>query len=77
LGSCGSGARQYELCNRELSSCPFNWFLNKSRVPVQVFTKDIEHDALQQLLNVAQLPIVFGHVAAMPDVHHGTRTSTR
>jgi tRNA-splicing ligase RtcB len=45
--------------------------LNKARVPVKVFTQDIEHDAIQQLLNVAQLPIVHGHIAAMPDVHHG------
>jgi tRNA-splicing ligase RtcB len=45
--------------------------LNKGRVPVKVFTNDIEHEALQQLINVASLPIVFGHVAAMPDVHHG------
>jgi tRNA-splicing ligase RtcB len=50
---------------------PIQLTLNKGRVPVKVFTKDIEHDALQQLLNVAQLPIVYGHVAAMPDVHHG------
>jgi tRNA-splicing ligase RtcB len=50
---------------------PVHITLNKARVPVKVFTKDIEHDAIQQLLNVAQLPIVHGHVAAMPDVHHG------
>jgi tRNA-splicing ligase RtcB len=50
---------------------PVQITLNKGRVPVKVFTKDIEHDAIQQLVNVAQLPIVFGHVAAMPDVHHG------
>ena len=50
---------------------PVQITLNKARVPVKVFTKDIEHDAIQQLLNVAQLPIVHGHVAAMPDVHHG------
>jgi tRNA-splicing ligase RtcB (3'-phosphate/5'-hydroxy nucleic acid ligase) len=50
---------------------PVQLTLNKGLVPVKVFTKDIEHDALQQLLNVANLPIVFGHVAAMPDVHHG------
>src|SRR3954463_2802868 len=50
---------------------PVHLTLNKGRVPVKVFTKDIEHDAMQQLINVAQLPIVFGHVAAMPDVHHG------
>jgi tRNA-splicing ligase RtcB (3'-phosphate/5'-hydroxy nucleic acid ligase) len=45
--------------------------LDKGRVPVKVWTDDIEHEALQQLLNVAQLPIVHGHVAAMPDVHAG------
>ena len=45
--------------------------LNKGRVPVKVWTEDIEHEALQQLINVSQLPIVHGHVAAMPDVHTG------
>ena len=50
---------------------PIQLVLNKARVPVKIFTKDIEPEALQQLLNVAQLPIVHGHVAAMPDVHHG------
>lgn len=45
--------------------------LNKGRVPVKVWTRDIDNEALQQLLNVAQLPIVYGHVAAMPDVHVG------
>lgn len=45
--------------------------LNKGRVPVKIWTRDVEHDAIQQLLNVASLPIVFGHVAAMPDVHAG------
>lgn len=45
--------------------------LNKGRVPVKVWTRDIEASAMQQLLNVANLPIVHGHVAAMPDVHAG------
>ena len=45
--------------------------LNKGRVPVKIWTRDVEHDAIQQLLNVASLPVVFGHVAAMPDVHAG------
>jgi tRNA-splicing ligase RtcB len=44
---------------------------NKGRVPVKVWTDAIEPEAIQQLLNVAQLPIVLGHVAAMPDVHSG------
>lgn len=45
--------------------------LNKGRVPVKVWTQDIEHEAIQQLVNVSQLPIVHGHIAAMPDVHAG------
>ncbi|THF66843.1 RtcB family protein [Pseudothauera nasutitermitis] len=45
--------------------------LNKGRVPVKVWARDIEPEAIQQLLNVASLPIVHGHIAAMPDVHAG------
>ena len=45
--------------------------INKGRVPVKIWTEDIEHEALQQLINVSQLPIVHGHIAAMPDVHAG------
>jgi len=41
------------------------------RVPVKVFTDDVDPHARAQLANVAQLPIVFGHIAAMPDVHVG------
>jgi tRNA-splicing ligase RtcB len=50
---------------------PVQQILNKGRVPVHIYTDDIEYEALQQLLNVAQLPIVHPHVAAMPDVHAG------
>ena len=45
--------------------------LNQGRVPVKIWTRDIESEALQQLLNISQLPIVHGHIAAMPDVHLG------
>lgn len=45
--------------------------LRKGRVPVHIYTDDIDHAALQQLLNIANLPIVHPHVAAMPDVHAG------
>ena len=41
------------------------------RVPVKVWTTDLEPSARKQLENVARLPIVHGHVAAMPDVHAG------
>jgi tRNA-splicing ligase RtcB len=41
------------------------------RVPVKVWSPEVEGSALAQLRNVAQLPFVFHHVAAMPDVHAG------
>jgi tRNA-splicing ligase RtcB len=41
------------------------------RVPVKVWTADLEPQARRQLENVASLPIVHGHIAAMPDVHMG------
>jgi tRNA-splicing ligase RtcB len=50
---------------------PVRQTIDGGRVPVKVFTGDLEMHARQQLANVAQLPIVFGHVAAMPDVHAG------
>jgi tRNA-splicing ligase RtcB len=40
-------------------------------VPVKVWTPELEPAARRQLENVASLPIVHGHVAAMPDVHAG------
>ena len=42
-------------------------------VPIKMWTRGvpIEAEARKQLANVARLPIVFDHVAAMPDVHFG------
>lgn len=42
-------------------------------VPVRMWTKGVpvEDEARRQLENVARLPIVFRHVAVMPDVHYG------
>lgn len=50
---------------------PIRQTLEGGRVPVKVWTQDLDSATRQQLLNVAQLPAVFGHVAAMPDVHLG------
>jgi tRNA-splicing ligase RtcB len=50
---------------------PVRSIIEGGRVPVVVFTDELEPKARAQLANVAQLPIVFGHVAAMPDVHAG------
>lgn len=49
--------------------------LNKGRVPVKVWTNDIQPEAIEQLINVSKLPIVHGHIAAMPDVHTGIGAS--
>jgi tRNA-splicing ligase RtcB len=43
----------------------------EGRVPVKIYTDQIEASARQQLINLSQLPIVFHHVAAMPDAHTG------
>ena len=42
-------------------------------VPVKMWTRGVpvEDEARKQLSNTARLPIVFRHVAAMPDVHFG------
>ena len=42
-------------------------------VPIKAWTRGVgvEDAARKQLENVARLPIVFQHVAAMPDVHFG------
>jgi tRNA-splicing ligase RtcB (3'-phosphate/5'-hydroxy nucleic acid ligase) len=42
-------------------------------VPIKAWTRGVpvEPKALEQLANAARLPVVFKHVAAMPDVHVG------
>lgn len=50
---------------------PIKTVITKGKVPVKIFTDDIEHQAYQQLLNISQLPFIHNHVAAMPDVHFG------
>ncbi len=50
---------------------PVRQIIDGGRVPIKVFTDALEARARQQLENVASLPIVFRHIAAMPDVHTG------
>ena len=45
--------------------------ITSGRVPVKIWTPTVEGTALRQLQNIASLPIIHGHVAAMPDVHAG------
>jgi tRNA-splicing ligase RtcB len=50
---------------------PVRQEISEGRVPVKVYTGEIEPAARQQLVNISKLPIVHHHVAAMPDVHLG------
>ncbi len=48
--------------------------VEQGRVPIRIWEPEghpTEHEALNQLRNVASLPIVGPHVAVMPDVHFG------
>lgn len=45
--------------------------LTEQRVPVKIWTDDIDERSKEQLSNIASLPFIHHHVAAMPDVHLG------
>lgn len=47
--------------------------INGARLPVKAWTRgvQVEDSARQQLLNLASMPFIHKHVAAMPDVHWG------
>ena len=45
--------------------------LTERRVPVRIWTDDVDERSIEQLSNIASLPFVHHHVAAMPDVHFG------
>jgi len=50
---------------------PIQRIITKGKVPVKIYTDDVDPQALTQLTNIAQLPFIHSHVAAMPDVHVG------
>ncbi len=50
---------------------PIQKILTDGKVPVKIYTDDVDPKALVQLNNIARLPFVHSHVAAMPDVHVG------
>jgi len=49
------------------------YVMNKGKVPVKIWSEahDVESQALDQLENISNLPFVYKHIAAMPDVHLG------
>ncbi len=50
---------------------PIKEVLTSQRVPVNIWTDDVDDKSKQQLANIASLPFIHHHVAAMPDVHLG------
>lgn len=50
---------------------PIQNVLNNQRVPVKIWTQDVDERSQEQLSNIASLPFIHHHVAAMPDVHLG------
>ena len=50
---------------------PIQKTISKGKVPVKIYTDDVDGSAMQQLYNIAQLPFIHSHIAAMPDVHLG------
>lgn len=50
---------------------PIEKIMTKGKVPVKIYTNDIDADAFQQLYNLSQLPFIHSHIAVMPDVHVG------
>lgn len=50
---------------------PIQKIISKGKVPVKIYTDEVEATAMQQLYNMAQLPFIHSHLAVMPDVHMG------
>ena len=50
---------------------PVRTEITGGKVPVKIYTNEIDESAYQQLQQIAQLPFIHRHVAAMPDVHAG------
>ena len=50
---------------------PIQFEVHQGRVPIRAYTNEMEDSVREQLINVSKLPVTFGHIAAMPDVHVG------
>lgn len=50
---------------------PIRQVIDTTPVPVKIWTDDVDEPSIQQLTNLARLPFIHHHVAAMPDVHIG------
>lgn len=50
---------------------PVRHVITKNRVPVKIWTDEVDEKSIEQLSNIAEMPFIHHHVAAMPDVHLG------
>ena len=50
---------------------PIRQVITEQRVPIKIWTDDYDERSKAQLSNIASLPFIHHHVAAMPDVHLG------
>ena len=58
-------------CSIADSSTPLPLIIPTSGVPIHLYTRELEPQALKQLIVLAESGIVKGFVAAMADVHVG------
>ena len=45
--------------------------ITTEKIPIKIWSDNVEESALEQAKNLANLPFAFKHIALMPDVHCG------
>ena len=45
--------------------------VKKGEIPIKIWTEEVEKGALEQAVNLSNLPFAFRHISLMPDVHQG------
>ncbi|MBS0200079.1 MAG: RtcB family protein, partial [Proteobacteria bacterium] len=50
---------------------PIQHEIHDHAVPIKIWASDLDERSTRQLGNIAQLPVIHHHVAAMPDAHTG------
>lgn len=47
------------------------WVQSEEKIPIKIWADEVEEGAMEQAMNLADLPFAFRHIALMPDVHQG------
>lgn len=50
---------------------PIKKIFTNCKVPIKVWTDEIDSNTIEQLKQCAEMPFIHKHIAAMPDVHLG------